>query len=619
MTKSNKNPKRRAVFTVCAVLAVAAGLFAAAAAWMNSPEKLLDKGLRLLSENHYEAAGEAFEKVLEKDEGLAEAYSGLAKARRGLGKNGEAAAALKKGLEALPRDETLILELARLYRGGGDISAALDTLYAGRKRTGSKKISAEIDEIESSVDSPDITAMTVGDTRVRVREFTYYYGLVYAYYQNEAKKAEALGAGTGFDAAMPPDRQNVPVKPGEEPKTWAEHFKEEAASRACKTAALYTEAVKAKKYGLTENDKTAVDAQLDALRKTAAAANLSVDEYLTGLYGDGVDYTFIKSQLEKETVVQKYSNDKYNGFLEACTDEVVKALYEAGRDKFDVVSLRIYNFPAADANAKQKAEAMLDGVSGEASFLKLATRDRKAISGLAFDAALETALFLKDKASIETYISGEAAAWAFESSRAAGDKTVVRTQTDYVVMWIKTPPFPPETVDVRHILIPFKTDAADTAAPSGAEIRNAGKKAEDIYSLYLKGEKTERSFADLAEKHSADTGSNANGGLYAGLSTGQTAATFENWCFDANRKPGDIGIIKAAYGYHVLYFVRNNTGDFIYEEPLRNAKAAEDYAKYEASLLRSDEYKAAEIETNTAKSVKAALEAINSRLPGNAG
>ena len=33
---------------------------------------------------------------------------------------------------------------------------------------------------------------------------------------------------------------------------------------------------------------------------------------------------------------------------------------------------------------------------------------------------------------------------------------------------------------------------------------------------------------------------------------------FENWCFDANRNPGDTGIVETTYGYHVMYFQGEN-------------------------------------------------------------
>ena len=35
--------------------------------------------------------------------------------------------------------------------------------------------------------------------------------------------------------------------------------------------------------------------------------------------------------------------------------------------------------------------------------------------------------------------------------------------------------------------------------------------------------------------------------------------TFNDWCFDKSRKPGDTGIVETSYGVHVMYFV--STGD----------------------------------------------------------
>ena len=40
--------------------------------------------------------------------------------------------------------------------------------------------------------------------------------------------------------------------------------------------------------------------------------------------------------------------------------------------------------------------------------------------------------------------------------------------------------------------------------------------------------------------------------------------TFNDWCFDASRQPGDTGIVKTTYGYHVMYFV-GKTGTFYWK------------------------------------------------------
>ena len=30
--------------------------------------------------------------------------------------------------------------------------------------------------------------------------------------------------------------------------------------------------------------------------------------------------------------------------------------------------------------------------------------------------------------------------------------------------------------------------------------------------------------------------------------------TFNDWCFDESRQPGDSGIVETDYGYHIMYF-----------------------------------------------------------------
>ena len=113
------------------------------------------------------------------------------------------------------------------------------------------------------------------------------------------------------------------------------------------------------------------------------------------------------------------------------------------------------------------------------------------------------------------------------------------------------------TVDVRHILI----------LPEGATVENvtteefsdeawaaSEQKAQKILDAWLSGDKTEDSFAELANENSADTGSNTNGGLYTGVTEGQMVEAFNDWCFDADRKAGDYGIVKTQFGYHIMYF-----------------------------------------------------------------
>ena len=106
------------------------------------------------------------------------------------------------------------------------------------------------------------------------------------------------------------------------------------------------------------------------------------------------------------------------------------------------------------------------------------------------------------------------------------------------------------------------TDAAWTAAE---------QKAQSLLDEWKVGEHTEDSFAFLAAENSADTGSASNGGLYEEVYPGQMVDAFDAWCFDAARQPGDTGIVKTEYGYHVMYF------SSVCEHPYWYVRAESDY------------------------------------------
>lgn len=113
------------------------------------------------------------------------------------------------------------------------------------------------------------------------------------------------------------------------------------------------------------------------------------------------------------------------------------------------------------------------------------------------------------------------------------------------------------SVDVRHILILPEGATIETVTTEefSDEAWAAGEqKAQEILDQWLSGDKTEDSFATLANENSADTGSNTNGGLYSGVTEGQMVEAFNGWCFDSSRQVGDYGIVKTQYGYHIMYF-----------------------------------------------------------------
>lgn len=115
--------------------------------------------------------------------------------------------------------------------------------------------------------------------------------------------------------------------------------------------------------------------------------------------------------------------------------------------------------------------------------------------------------------------------------------------------------------DVRHILIEpeggTKSEDGKTVTYSEQEWAACLAEAEKVLNEWKSGEATESTFKELVNKYTDDTASKTTGGLYDGvMNDGTYMKEFQDWAIDVNRKPGETGIIKTDYGYHIMYFVK---------------------------------------------------------------
>lgn len=205
--------------------------------------------------------------------------------------------------------------------------------------------------------------------------------------------------------------------------------------------------------------------------------------------------------------------------------------------------------------ARDKAQKMLDGVKDEKSFRELATQY----------AANES-----ERENIEkndsTMVSGaqknllqpDMAAWAFDSERKEGDKTVIDGPGgSSIVYFIRRYRDERPIYNSRHILIKLADDLTDEALDKAKE--DAKAEAERILELYRSGEQTEEAFGELAKEYSQDPGSKDRGGLYENIMPGSFVKPYEDWMAEEGRKAGDVGIVYAESGnykgYHIIYFV----------------------------------------------------------------
>lgn len=111
-------------------------------------------------------------------------------------------------------------------------------------------------------------------------------------------------------------------------------------------------------------------------------------------------------------------------------------------------------------------------------------------------------------------------------------------------------------MDVRHVLIQpeggTKDDSGNTTY-SDDEWEACRVEAQGLLDEWLAGEHTEETFIQLAKDHSKDSNA-ADGGLYTVDAATNFVQEFKDWYMDESRQPGDYGLVKTTYGYHIMYF-----------------------------------------------------------------
>lgn len=113
-------------------------------------------------------------------------------------------------------------------------------------------------------------------------------------------------------------------------------------------------------------------------------------------------------------------------------------------------------------------------------------------------------------------------------------------------------------VDVRHVLIVPEggTQGTDGTTYTDEAWEACRQEAQALLDEWVSGGADETSFSEMAVAHSADSSASA-GGLIENIPEGKMVAEFEDWCFDESRAPGDYGLVRTQYGYHLMYFVNS--------------------------------------------------------------
>ena len=482
------------------------------------------------------------------------------------------------------------------------------------------------------------TVFSLGDDiRVSEVEFTYYYSQYLNNIYSYAQQYAMYGMNIGIDPTKSPDEQNYGTDADGKEMLLSDYLKNETISALQTYKIIYAEAIKAG-YKLTDDEQKSIDDQVEELRNTAAENKYSLNAYLKASYGKGINEKFLRKQLEMQNIVSRYQSDTSKKLTDSYSAADIKAVYDKDHSAYNAVDARTLSFAietltakdgetseqlaarqkAAAAKVKAEAEAALKSCTSEKAFLEQAKKKNSSTEN--YDAESATALNEAAQSTITSYVSEDAAKWAFDSARKAGDVKLFEVGSDgnvssYVILYINKGSYAPMASNVRHILISFTDNASSSSEATDEQKKAAKASADKIYKEWQSGAKTEDSFAALAKEKSKDTGSAADGGLISGItSSANYVESFRNWATDSSRKVGDTGIVESEYGYHIMYY---SGSDYAWKSAIRSAKASEDFEKQLDELEGSDEYKLNKKDKNIDKAVKDFLKTFKQRLAMN--
>lgn len=422
-------------------------------------------------------------------------------------------------------------------------------------------------------------ALKVGDTKYSAAEvnFEYFNSFQQAYSQ----------FGMYVTDLMPDDPYTLgAMTDGTEYETWGDLYMDQTKQHLQQLTAL-CDMAKKDNVTLEASDTEELDSAIQELKDSASAQGRDdFDAFLAENYGAGLTEATVRSILERELLAMKYLQYYQDNLT--YSQEELDAAYEADPDSFDTFRFDVYfaqadlsdedaDAEAAAAQAVKDAEAVLAQVEsgdGEAlDRLKAAVEDEAEVNAVSVDGAMLATYGLPFED------------WLRDPARAAGDATVSEVEGSgaYVVVFEGRERSDSRVVDVRHILIQAE-DADGDGEISDAEMDAAKAELDKVQAEWEAGDQTEDAFAALAETYSDDLGSNTNGGLYEDVYEGQMVPAFNDYCFDPDRKPGDVGVVKNTVhnGWHLIYYV--DQGDVYTDMLIREQLVGDDMDQFMEDL-----------------------------------
>lgn len=427
---------------------------------------------------------------------------------------------------------------------------------------------------KSNIIQKTATAATIDGQKYTAAEVTFHYQNAYRNFINNYYAYLSYGvlslntsASLSDQTMSEGDVTMLNLEPDAVGQTWKDYFTNQALEQmAAVQSVLKTAEDEGFQYPASVQES--YDSNMQSLHDNAAASGVSADRYLQANLGSIMTEKVYGQRLMATLQYEAYANAKQDSLI--YSDAELEDAYKADRSIYDQVDYEYVTVSGtADPATDDEGNAVEPSEEETAAAMNAAkTKAEEILAAYRSGQSLES---LSDPDNGVTYTHSETASysatpvleWAFDDARREGDTDVIESSSSYTVALFHSKSRAEyNTVDVRHVLIQPETTTLSSEdegyqADVDTKRADARAKAEELYAQWQAGEATEDSFAQLARDNSSD-GNAAEGGIYTEVYQGQMVPTFNDWCFDASRKPGDTGIVETDYGYHIMYFVGQN-------------------------------------------------------------
>lgn len=345
------------------------------------------------------------------------------------------------------------------------------------------------------------------------------------------------------------------------------------AYKQSETYLTYYEAAKAEGVKLSDKNKKDVDDYIATLESAATVNEVSLDQYITMMMGEGVTKSAVKSALKKAALAGQYADQLKEEYANGKSDADIEAYLAA--HKSDFYKTDYSSYVLSDAGMKSYIEGcktvdeVKDGIFAYLTGDGFDTHYNDIFTGK----SAETANHDEVKANVTTTLK----AWL---------KLDGLTEDDAVYK-------APVTTNTEADTSEADTDAEDTPTPISVEELGYNL-ATSIYSVYTSetGKVTSTSATYFPpEGKEAETDSEGNVTTEA-----QTATALQAYLFNANRKAGDLTVIEdgtiltwVLVGDKVLYLDDEKTVN-AYVAVLADDTATEDNADVKTADQKYNEF-----------------------------